>query len=64
MYGLTFWGTIEYVHNYWYAIPIGLGSWLGTYITVREENIKQNIINGKQKRRKSRQGKPCRKAVE
>jgi hypothetical protein len=40
MYGLTVWGTIEYVNNYWNVIPIGLGSWLGTYLTLLNENRK------------------------
>ncbi len=40
MYALTVWGTIEYVQNFYNAIPIGLGAWLGTYITLRVENKK------------------------
>jgi hypothetical protein len=40
MYALTAWGTIEYVNNFWNAIPIGLGAWLGTYLTLRNENKK------------------------
>jgi hypothetical protein len=37
MYALTAWGTIEYVNNFWNAIPIGLGAWLGTYLTLTNE---------------------------
>jgi hypothetical protein len=40
MYLLTFWGTIEYVQNPWYAVPIAAASWLGTYITVLNEKRK------------------------
>jgi hypothetical protein len=46
MYALTVWGTIEYVQNYWNAIPIGLGSWLGTYLTLRNENKKAKKEDG------------------
>jgi hypothetical protein len=50
MYALTAWGTIEYVSNFWNAIPIGLGAWLGTYLTLLNENRKEK--DGKHKRRK------------
>ncbi len=28
-------GVISYIKNYYYIIPLALGSWLGTYIVVR-----------------------------
>lgn len=40
MYALTAWGTIEYVSNFWYSVPIGLGAWLGTYLTLINEKRK------------------------
>jgi len=32
---MSLYGTIEVVKNYWFIIPIALGSWLGTYITIK-----------------------------
>lgn len=42
LYILTAYGTIEYVQNYWNIIPIVIGSWLGTYVTLRYEIHKKN----------------------
>jgi hypothetical protein len=28
-------GVISYIKNYWYIIPLALGSWLGTYLVVK-----------------------------
>lgn len=40
MYILMAFGVFNYTHNFLYVIPIGLGSWLGTYIIVRHERNK------------------------
>jgi hypothetical protein len=32
---MSLYGTIEVVKNYWFIIPIALGSWLGTYLTIK-----------------------------
>jgi hypothetical protein len=37
MYILTVYGTIQYVENPINAIPVALGAWLGTYLTVKHE---------------------------
>ena len=28
-------GVISYIKNYWYILPLALGSWLGTFIVVK-----------------------------
>ena len=28
-------GVISYIKNYWYIIPLAMGSWLGTYLVVK-----------------------------
>jgi hypothetical protein len=35
IYSLSAFGVINYVHNYWYIIPMALGAWFGTYIVVK-----------------------------
>lgn len=35
MYVVIAFGTISYVHSYWYVIPIFAGSWIGTFVTVK-----------------------------
>jgi len=35
IYLMTSYGVINYTQNYWYIIPIVLGSWLGTYTYVK-----------------------------
>jgi hypothetical protein len=50
MYALTAWGTIEYVNNFWNAVPIGLGAWLGTYLTLHNENRKEQERSHKARR--------------
>jgi ABC-type uncharacterized transport system permease subunit len=37
MYVLLAAGVISYSSNPWYLIPIGMGSWIGTYIAVSIE---------------------------
>lgn len=32
---LLAYGVISYVKNYWYVVPIALGSWVGTYLTLK-----------------------------
>lgn len=39
MYVLMAFGIFNYTHNFLYVIPVGLGSWLGTYaVVLREKN--------------------------
>lgn len=33
-------GTVQYVNNLWNVIPIALGCWVGTYITLWYEKRK------------------------
>ena len=35
IYVIGAYGTIVYVANYWFLIPILLGAWLGTFIAVK-----------------------------
>ena len=35
MYFLLALGVLSYVNNYWYIIPLALGSWLGTFLAVK-----------------------------
>lgn len=28
-------GVISYIKNYWYIVPLAIGSWIGTYFVVR-----------------------------
>lgn len=35
IYLIGAWGTILYVSNPWFLIPIVLGAWLGTYTAIR-----------------------------
>ena len=35
LYGLFAFGTIQYVENHLYIIPVILGSWIGSYLTVK-----------------------------
>ena len=37
MYVLMAFGIFNYTHNFLYVIPVGLGSWLGTYVVVMYE---------------------------
>ncbi len=37
MYVLMAFGIFNYTHNFLYVIPVGLGSWLGTYIIIKRE---------------------------
>jgi hypothetical protein len=37
MYILTVYGTIQYVQNPINAIPVALGAWCGTYLTIKNE---------------------------
>lgn len=40
MYTLMAFGIFNYTHNFLYVIPVGLGSWLGTYVVVKRESKK------------------------
>jgi uncharacterized membrane protein YfcA len=35
LYALLSYGVIQYSHNIWYLVPLVLGAWIGTYLTVR-----------------------------
>lgn len=35
-------GVLSYVENFLYTIPIIIGGWFGTYITVRREKMKKD----------------------
>lgn len=41
MYFLMALGVISYVQNYLYVVPLVLGSWLGTYVIVKQEGLKK-----------------------
>ena len=28
-------GVISYIRNYWYILPLALGSWIGTFLVVK-----------------------------
>lgn len=38
IYVLVAAGTVSYTSNPWYIIPVGAGSWLGTYIAAKYMN--------------------------
>ena len=40
MYILMAFGIFNYTQNFIYILPVGLGSWLGTYIVVAREKFK------------------------
>ena len=35
IYGLMAYGVVNYAQNIWYLIPLVLGAWIGTFITVK-----------------------------
>ena len=35
-------GVISYTQNWFYIIPLAMGSWVGTFIIVRRERIKKD----------------------
>lgn len=35
-------GVINYTQNWLYIFPLAIGSWLGTYFTVRRERLKKS----------------------
>jgi hypothetical protein len=37
MHFLIAFGVLSYVQNYFYVVPLALGSWIGTYIVVKHE---------------------------
>lgn len=41
MHFLLAFGVISYVDNFLYVIPLALGSWVGTYLMVRHEKVKE-----------------------
>ena len=34
-------GVLNYVQNFFYVIPLAIGSWIGTYLIVRRQKIKE-----------------------
>lgn len=40
MHFLLAFGVVNYVGNFFYVIPLALGSWLGTYLVVQREKSK------------------------
>jgi hypothetical protein len=44
MHFLIAFGVLNYVQNFWYVIPLALGSWLGTYLVVKYDRG-SNIIH-------------------
>lgn len=45
MYLLTAFGTIQYVENFINIIPIAIGAWLGTFVTLKYEIHKRKKKN-------------------
>ncbi len=39
--GMSLFGTIEIIRNHWNAIPIIIGCFCGTYLTVKLQQLKQ-----------------------
>jgi uncharacterized membrane protein YfcA len=35
LYLMSVYGTIEYINNFVYIIPIAIGGWVGSYITIK-----------------------------
>jgi len=45
---LTGIATFEYVHNLWYLLPMCMGAWIGSFISVKfEKNKKKKRANAK-----------------
>ena len=40
LYVMLAYGVINYSHNHWYLIPIGMGAWVGSFVLVISEKIK------------------------
>lgn len=40
LYVLLAYGVLNYTHNHWYLIPIGIGAWLGSWLLVMKEKLK------------------------
>ena len=38
MHFLIAFGVLNYVQNFWYIIPLAIGSWIGTYIVVKMDS--------------------------
>lgn len=47
IYLIAIFGVINYVSNYLYVIPISIGAWAGTYVTVEWERRKDGIEHGR-----------------
>ncbi len=43
IYLIAIFGIINYVQNYLYVMPISIGAWIGTYMTVEGERRKDGI---------------------
>lgn len=44
--GMSLFGTIEIIKNHWNAIPIILGAFTGTYISVMLKKSKEKALSG------------------
>lgn len=44
MHFLIAFGVLNYVQNFWYVIPLALGSWVGTYLVVKSDRS-SNIVH-------------------
>lgn len=49
LYLMSVYGTIEYINNFAYILPIAMGGWFGSYVTIKW--IKQKSEREKQDRR-------------
>ena len=49
IYLIAIFGVLNYVNNYLYTVPIAIGAWVGTYVTVEWEKRKDGI--GKRRRK-------------
>lgn len=45
MYVLMAFGIFNYTHNFLYVVPVGLGSWFGTYFIIKREVYKNRDAN-------------------
>jgi hypothetical protein len=43
MHFLIAFGVLNYVKNFWYVIPLALGSWVGTYLVVKRDSSSSPI---------------------
>lgn len=48
IYCLLSYGVISYSQNIWYIIPLAMGAWLGSFLTVYHEKKKKDIDNNRE----------------